>query len=277
MAPTIIVAGGKERYMGLLPRKAAVGSLLFAPHYEDSFVLTPREKWRPLLTDEAIKAHVDYYIANGILASDQNGFGSCAANACAMGVEQATYDAGITPLVRLASGRLYHLSGGGYDGGSTLSDNLLMATNFGIPKITSRQQELDYRSNWTEEETKDARCHAIIRASDCPTFDYMGAFVDTYGSVIHGVNTGRNYDTDSSGLWISRPAGSGGGHGQVTPPQGVCHTEEHGWGLLTCGSWSEDFGYKGWYVIPEAYFAAESFTDGFGIAAVVFPSGTPNP
>jgi hypothetical protein len=42
------------------------------------------------------------------------------------------------------------------------------------------------------------------------------------------------------------------------------------YGLLIQGSWgSTQFGYKGWYVLPEGYFKNSPFTDGWGVYSTV--------
>jgi hypothetical protein len=264
--------GGEDRVLGLLPRTVGVGDLLGAPHYSEKFQAIPRDKWKPMTTAAEIKAFVDRYIALGFHVDDedQDGIGSCGAASCSILTMLRKVQQGVK-YTRLAAGRLYHYSGGGRDGGSTLSDNLKYAMDLGIPELTAESQLLDYRSGWTAAEKASALRGKILESCDCPDFDALASAVQLDWDVQHGIFVGRNYDVRSDGLWINPPSGQSGGHAQATPAGGLCYDGKQ-YGLLTAGSWSSRFGYKGWYVIPEAYFQQTGFNDGWAVRLVVTPS-----
>jgi hypothetical protein len=264
--------GGEERILACLPRTVGVGQLFKV--FADQFPVLKRDQLRPMTTNAQIRDYVDRQRAWSF-DLDQNGAGACGAFSAAETVHQCDHYAGGLVEPR-AAGRLYLYSGHGEDNGSTLSDNLKYAVQYGIPVKESREQEMDYQSPWTEHEKLTAKTGKILAACDCPDFDSMLTALDRGWAVQHGLNCGRNYDVDDTGLWIGRPRGSSGGHAQCSVPCGVCYVNGE-WGLLTHGSWSSSFGYFGYYVIPEAYFAPADFTDGWACRFVVAGGDDPAP
>jgi hypothetical protein len=264
-----IFAGGETRKLGLIPRSIPIGELPNAPHYTAKFTVVPRGNWQGLESDDEIRSFIERC---PIPASDQNGIGACGAYACMTAIHHCRRKTGL-PYEPLAAGRLYQRSGHGLDRGSQLSDNLKYAMDLGIPRFQDRRKELDYRSEWTETEEDEGQQFRIYGAVDCPSFELLASAIQgPCDAVEHGILCGANYDVDDSGLWIRRPRGSGGGHAQCTPAGGLCRRGDQ-WGLLTHGSWGTQFGYKGWYVVPEEYFTSTPFNDGWGIYAVAVPDG----
>ncbi|MCE5268520.1 MAG: hypothetical protein LLG00_11610 [Planctomycetaceae bacterium] len=262
--------GGKPRVLGCLPRTIGVGQATFAPHYESQFKLLPRDQWRPMTSDEEIRAFVDRLIKN-IGEADQDRIGACGAFATVRG-EGASRATRGQPIACLSAGQLYHFSGGGYDDGSQLSDNLRYAMEMGIPRFSTRSRELDYASDWTDEEVRDALDNRITGAVDCPSFEHLvSAIHGPCDAVIHGIQCGTDYEVDDSGLWIrpQRNPGHNDGHAQCSPAGGLCCRDGE-FGLLVLGSWSLQFGYKGCYVVPECYFTNTPFNDGWGVYATTF-------
>lgn len=266
----VIHRGGENRVLALKPRTISVGAS--APYYGDKFKIIPRDKWKPILGTAAIRSFIEAH--SDVPATDQNGEGACGGYSAVTALYHCRRDAGF-PFVELAPGRLYHYSGGGQDNGSQLSDNLTYLEKYGCPKKTSRKQELDYRSRWTAAETEEAKQFRITLAADCPDFETLASAVQCGHHVQHGILCGSNYELDDTGLWIRPPKGNSGGHAQATPAGGLCYDESHGFGLLVAGSWSTQFGYHGWYVVPEAYFDRSVFNDGWACqASTIRPEDT---
>lgn len=262
-----IFRGGEHRVLANLPRSVPVGQATFAPHYESQFKLLPRSQWQPLTSNGEIKECIDRLAAK-VPTEDQDGIGACGAGACYTAINHCRVRNG-QQYAALALGRLYHLSGGGSDNGSQLSENLRYAMGCGIPRRTDREQELDYRSQWTAAETEEAKGFRILGAVDCPTFDHLASAIQgPCDAVEHGILCGSNYDVDDSGLWIRTQRGKSGGHAQCTPAGGLCYVDGV-WGLLVHGTWGTEFGYKGFYVVPQCYFVNTPFSDGWGVYSVV--------
>lgn len=259
--------GGELRKLGCKPRTVGVGLAAFAPHYERKFAMLPRDKWQPMTTEEEIKKRIDDY-ANRIGESDQDGIGACGAFSTERALNVSRAIRGQT-IRKLSAGQLYHFSGGGYDDGSQLSDNLQYAIEYGIPDFSTRARELDYRKAPTDEELDDAKNNRILGAVDCPSFEHLASAIQgPCDAVVHGILCGDDYDLDGSGLWIRPQRGNDGGHAQCTPAGGLCYRDGT-FGLLVLGSWSAKFGYRGCYVVPEEYFTETPFTDGWGVYATV--------
>lgn len=275
MSVTTIYRGGEERVLGCLPRQTDIGSLAFAPHYSEKFTLLPRDKWKPLKSLEEIKRYIDNLEADPV--TNQNGIGSCGANAAVEALFCSRMWQGLDVTKRFAFGRLYHYSGGGRDQGSMLSDNLKYITTIGVPLVKDRTQEMNWKSSYTVEEKAEAISYRISAAADCPDFEAMATAVQTGWDVEHGIDVGRNYEVDASGIWIRNQSGSGGGHAQCTPAGGLCWDATHGFGLLVPGSWGTNFGYKGWYIVPEGYFLRGDFVDGWASRAAVVPENEQAP
>jgi len=265
----MLLRGGEYRKLGNIRRTIEPGEALFAPHFASKYKILPRDQWQGMESDEEIKSFID---ACPIPSSDQNGIGACGAYAAMMAIHHCRHKAGM-PYAPLAAGRLYHRSGRGMDGGSQLGDNLKYAMDLGIPLFRDRRHELDYRSEWTDDEEDQGQDFRIYGAVDCPSFEALASAVQgPCDAVEHGILCGANYDVDSSGLWIRPQRGSSGGHAQCTPGGGLCRRGDT-WGLLVHGSWGKRFGYNGWYVVPEDYFRSTVFNDGWGVYAVAWKDG----
>jgi hypothetical protein len=270
MGLTTLLRGGEHRILGLLPRVATVGELAFAPLYEDNFPIIARENWTTLATADA-KRMVD---AATLPVLDQNGIGCCGAASAVTAVMNCRQKAGLA-AVQLAMGRLYHYSGGGHDNGSTLSDNLQFSMSLGIPPVTSREQELDYRWPWTRDERQQAPLYRILAACDCPSFDALASAVQDGWDVQHGIIVTSSYDVDDTGIWINDPSGDEkGGHAQCSPALGLVYDDaKNRFGLLVQGTWGAQFGYKGYYIVPESCFLSSPFNDGWSVRFCATPDG----
>ena len=253
---------GVERKLACLSRTSEPGSCLFAPHYTEKFAVIERSLWRPMTISQA-KEYVD---GSTLPVLDQGTTSGCAGFAATGAVHDARENTGLD-FVHLAAGRLYHISGGGGDRGSMLGDNLETAMKLGIPPMTSRDQELDWRSDWSEKETEEALAYRVVRAIDCPSFDYLVSASERGIAVEYGIFVGRNFSTDSSGIWMNGPSGDRGGHALFAPRNALVKNDEGEFGLLTKNSWGSKWGYKGWCIVPEAYFERSVFSDGWGVLA----------
>lgn len=262
----VIHMGGEERVLACLPRTVAQGGLVGAPMLDETIPLIPRSDWW-FATD----AEIAEAIAGPVPILDQNGYRACAAGGACGVVMRCAYGQHLGDPVKLAMGRLYRYSGGGRDQGSTLSDNLAYAMKLGIPPVNG-DNELDYHSNWTKQETEEAAKNKILEAYDCPSFDHlMTALVIGGGTrfcALYGIMVGSRFDCSESNLWIPSQRGSGG-HGLcgVLP----CKRPDGTLGILTANTWTTAWGYKGWGIVPESYFQ-DDFSDGWAARLVVEPS-----
>ena len=161
--------------------------------------------------------------------------GMCAANAAAQVPMYLREKAGLPRRVMNAS-RLYAVHS--RDGaGSTLAENLLTLTQYGVPELLTEEQQF-YRGPrvYTEDEQDDAAEHRVLEWLDC-----KGDF-DVLASALQAG-------------WVG-PIGSakafGGAHSVLAVDLIRVGNE---WGLSGPNSWGPTWSDDGWYEGPESAFS----------------------
>jgi hypothetical protein len=99
---------------------------------------------------------------------DQDGVGSCAAEACTQGV-QSTRKRQNLPFVQLSPWFLYHHSSGGVDRGSSLDTNLEYARDIGIASMAVWPRDKGWRDKPSNEAYADALQYRLTEFYDVGT------------------------------------------------------------------------------------------------------------
>ena len=116
-----------------------------------------------------------------------------------------------------------------------------------------------------------ARSYRIAEAWDCPTFDHIATAIQRGFCVDYGIMVGSSFDTDSDG-WVNEGGGRGG---HAMCGVGLAKREKRGkeqWGVITVNSWGTNWGVNGVGIVPESYFANQTFTDGWCVRCAIDPS-----
>ena len=198
--------------------------------------------------------------------ADQDGIGMCNASATATAIEYVRASKGL-PYVELSGGDLYMRICGGRDQGSLLEDGLATSMSEGVASTTTVPY-LDWRGENPGAAAERQR-YRVLEAFLCPTFDHCMSAVIAGFPLITGIMWYGNYKPDADG-WLPAPRGSSGGHaifGFSPCKRGSQYGIEHQ------NSWTENYGRKGRFVIPEScygraiggWWAVRSVTDEGGV------------
>jgi len=249
MIPRRPMLGG----MGCKSRIAKVGSLypVFSP--------IERELWKPI--------DLSHFVPEVL---DQDGQNSCNAFASIQAVHVSRMFMGL-PYVRLSPGNLYGRINGGIDRGSYLSDALKELQENGVCRADIVPMMEWRKDRWPPEWKEDAKKFRLIEVYDCPTFDHLASAILQGFAVNLGIMVGRNFKVEPDG-WLKDYSGGYGGHAMC----GVgldYHPSRKTWGIKVVNSWGQDWGMKGFAVVPESYFKSNWFSDGWAIRVVVDPEG----
>ncbi len=247
---------GRTWKLAALPRRSRPGENVMFKPFAQVVGRIPRDKWKQV----TIERHVQRIM-------DQNGYGSCGAEAACQAVEVCR-DFGGLPAMPLSAGVLYRFSGGGGDNGSSLEDNLRYLVSQGTTdETTVPHLEMNPRkwpSNWKE----NAKRYRVLEAFDCETFDDMASALQLGFPVVTAIDVGGNFDTAADG-WV--PAAGRGGGGHALCAVGLYRDEKHGWGLKLVNSWRADWGDKGFGIVPESYWSRNGYSDSWAVRVVVHP------
>jgi len=254
MAMPKIFDGWVERPLGCLPRTAQPGEIF--PLLTAAAPLIPREKWKPISFRQYVRR-----------VQEQDGIGSCNANAATGTVEDLRSVNGM-PQLPLSAGNLYGRINGGSDRGSLLGDALDALVKDGVC-TTAVVGNIDWR-NWNapgwQEEAKRFR---ILEAWDCPSFDYVSSATQLGFFTDYGIPVHDNFEVEPDG-WLPDPRGGVRGYHAMRAVGLAYHKKRQTWGVLTVNSWSVRWGMKGFCVVPESYFKNVPFTDAWCVRSVVY-------
>jgi len=144
------------------------------PRVRDIIKVIPIREWKDALEqkkkDDALNAGLVKFTLY------QNGYGSCGSEGIAgatMAVVEKQGNSVVEPLNAFA---LYGLVNGGYDRGSSLSDNIAAAKKYGIPSERVWPRSHSWRDRLSDEAKNDALRHRpieVLRVSDKEEFGTM--------------------------------------------------------------------------------------------------------
>lgn len=257
-----ITIGGRTYHLGCLPRllhPGAVFPILGSDPERPDVRLIPRSEW----------SEVDHsHLVPEIL--DQDGTGACNAFASIQALHVLRCQAGL-PYIKLSPGNLYGRINGGRDAGSLLSDAIAVLEREGVCTAQT-VPELEWRqARWPAGWGSEAKRFRVQEAWDCPRFEHIASAILLGFPVNLGVFVGSNFRVGEDG-WLADYRRGGGGHA-------LCgiglryHSRRKTWGIRVANSWGRDWGEGGFAVVPESYFAAAPFTDGWAVRGIVDPSG----
>lgn len=169
-----LVPHGKKT--GCLPRVSGLGE--WCPLAAERIPLIPRDEW-PDLMEKVRNSQLCYHVM------DQNGVGSCAAEACTGALMLARELEGQERVI-LNPWYLYHYSSGGEDKGSSIDENLRLARERGIASQAVWPRSKGWRATPTAEANEDAARHTIEEFYDCTSVDelvsgILSGFVAEFG------------------------------------------------------------------------------------------------
>jgi hypothetical protein len=243
-----ILIDGVERPLGCLPRQHKVGSLF--PTLDTVIPLVPEDQWQDTEFDEFL-----WY------TYDQNGYGSCNANAACGALLGTRRYAGERDVV-LSPGDLYRRINGGRDQGSIIGDAIAELVANGVCDVNTfpeQQWKASPPAGWQQ----NAAQFKAVEFFDCPTFEHIATAMTNRLFVDHGIDVGNNYVPDENGV-IPPYRGGGGGHAQV----GCGLKKINGiWHIKTKNSWGR-WGLKGTGIcyIPRSYFTG-GYNDAWAMRA----------
>lgn len=189
---------------------------------------------------------------------------SCNAFAACMAVRVSRRMVGKKDI-KLSEGCLYGQINGGRDQGSMLGDALEALQKTGTCLDTTIGPLTWQKSKWPSGWQDEAKIYRLAEAWDCPTFEHIASAILLGFVVDYGIMVGNNFDVGNDG-WVVPPSRGGGGHAMC----GIGLAEKSGkWGIETVNSWSATWGDKGFGIVPESYFANQTFTDGWCLRSVV--------
>jgi hypothetical protein len=202
--------------------------------------------------------------------SDQDGVGECNAHATVSCVEYVRGVQGL-PYVELSPADLYARINGGRDQGSLLEDAMaeMMSRGVGTAATSGRLWKNGYYKG-PAPDSERARFR-VVEAFLCPTFDHCYSAVAQGFAIVSGVPWYDNYDIDAAG-WLPAGRGNFGGHAifGFRPVRRTVGGRVQ-YGVAHQNSWSEQWGLKGKFVIPETGYG--SAIGGFWATRVVTDEG----
>ncbi|MBU2048630.1 MAG: hypothetical protein KKH61_06600 [Gammaproteobacteria bacterium] len=210
----------KGKALGCLPRSTQVGEVW--PLLRDAVPLVPKSEW------EARLAQAPNLASHVRKIKDQDGVGSCAANAASTTVEIARDAAGL-PFVELSAASLYKQVNGGRDQGSAIDDNLEALKSVGVVPVGFWGGENNWRQREPTGFAQEAKKFRVLEWFDLPDFDSFISALFLGFPVCYGV------------FW------EGGGHAicAVKPIK-----DASGWGCRFANSWG-DWGEAGFGTMYE--------------------------
>ncbi|MFZ5833211.1 MAG: hypothetical protein ACOY3P_24245 [Planctomycetota bacterium] len=192
LTPIAVPPPGKA--LGCLPRESKIGQ--WCPMASERIKIIPRAQWADFAQDISLRPHVREVL-------DQDGVGSCAAEATTGGVMIGRAFAGL-PHVSLNPWSIYRVTSGGRDRGSAIDANLEYAREHGICPMDMHPRSLTWRAEPSEAAKEAAKQYRIVEFYDVTTIDEMVScllmgFPVVYGSSGHAVCKVAHLD-DSRGL-----------------------------------------------------------------------------
>ncbi len=247
MEPVIIA--GEERYLGCLPRTAAVGSV--CPTLESRIPVIPRDQWED----------VDWSYLHKVVI-DQGNIGSCA-GATTVGTIMGIRKAAGADLVVLSASPIYGQANGGVDRGATMSSVLQAARRVGATPVDIISHHAWRQSTWPRGWQEHARPFRILEFYDAPSFDMIATGLIRGFLLAYGIMLGNSFRPNAQGI-IPPQSGSGGGHAMVG-----CGLKKIGntWYIKTLNSWGASWGLGGFCYVPESYFRG-TFLDAWAVRVV---------
>jgi hypothetical protein len=208
--------------------------------------LIPRSEWDHFIKEYPL-THDHPFLPP---VRDQNGVGSCNAEATVSAMQFCRNMQGLTP-VSLSSADLYHRINGGADRGSLLEDGIREAMANGVG-TSATCGDLWKNGYWKGPASSAERAkYRVLEAYLCPTFDHCFSAVLQGFALISGIMWYSNYNPDQDG-WLPRGSGSAGGHAIF----GYCPTKRGStYGIWHQNSWGRSWGWNGRFVIPESHYA----------------------
>lgn len=257
-----VLINGRIYHMGCDPRVMHPGAIypVFGQQQDRPDIrLIPRPEW----------ANIDFsHLVPEVL--DQDRQNACNAFASIQALHVLRAQAGL-PYVKLSPGNLYGRINGGRDAGSLLSDAIQALEKEGVCTVGT-VPEFQWRpSRWPDTWREEAKKFRVLEAWDCPSFDHIASAIMLGFPVNLGILVGWNFRVRDDG-WLDDYRGGGGGHAMCGVGL-LYHRERRTWGIKVVNSWGREWGQDGFAVVPESYFKATPFADGWAVRGVVDPSG----
>ena len=168
---------------GCLPRESEFGKLKGCPVFRDVINVIPQSEWQGLLEQhDGLRQFVP---SGGVY--DQNGVGSCAAEASNQAVSIARVFAG-QPHVLFNPWFTYHTTSGGVDGGSTIDGNLAFLKKYGACPESVWSRSKGWEAKPSDEAYEAALQYRILEFFDLDTIEEAGTALLLGFDVVYGSN-----------------------------------------------------------------------------------------
>lgn len=198
--------------------------------------------------------------------TDQDGRSQCNANDTITLLEMCRMEQGL-PYVQLSPADLYDRINGGVDQGSFLEDALHEVMVNGVG--TAQTCGLLWSRGMTGAPPAERARFKLIEAFICPTFDHCMSAVLQGFKLSTGVVWCNNYTPASDG-WLPNPGSSVGGHAIAGFKPAMKGSK---FGIWHQNSWSEGWGLRGRFVIPEVAYSAGAVGGWWAARAVTDEGG----
>lgn len=209
---------------GCLQRTTKLGSIKGAPRMSDVMDILPRSEWKDRL-GISLRQHVP-------IIHNQNGEGSCAANAAVLAGIEILRSVNNQKFVHIAPSSLYKRSGRGRDEGSGLDENLKFLRNPGCVPVEMWGGELGWNKPDPPGFREEAAKYQVDEWFDLGSFDEFMTALFLGFPVAYGVFWGNGGHAVTAvkpifenGVWGSEFANSwdvtwgDGGFGKMFEPQ----------------------------------------------------------
>lgn len=165
---------------GVLPRKSRLGE--WCPLASERIKIIPRDEW------DAAAEQLGAALRNRVpVVLDQDGVGSCAAEATTGGLMLARSIAG-KDFVLLNPWYMYRVTSGGVDGGSSIDSNLVFARDIGIAPEKLHPRSLGWRASPSREAVEAAKQYRIEEFYDIANInEFVSALLQGF-PVVFGSN-----------------------------------------------------------------------------------------